>query len=399
MSDRKKMWVFSELFFPEETSTAYILTQISRTFSKKYDVEVVCTYPAYDNTSVGEKLDTKLKDIKITRIKSFKGNKNNNLVRILKFIYLSLGFAYYFAFKTKKGDNVFLVTNPAPFLIFAALLKPVKKVKLNILVHDVFPENTVPAKYMRPGSVFYQILKWLFEKAYTNYDTIVVLGRDMQTLFQKKLQKSYKKPVIAVIENWADTRNIFPKANDSFTKKKVVLQFAGNLGAIQGLDSLFAVIAEVKNDLLEFHFIGTGKLKARLQNFTNEKSLGNVIFKPPFKRGMQNETLNECSIGLVSLAEGMTGLGVPSKTYNILAAGKPILFIGDSASEISMLIKEHNVGWAFDFQERIALIDFLNSLNPEKIANDILEKGSKARSLAEGYYSEEVILEKYLDLI
>ena len=41
----------------------------------------------------------------------------------------------------------------------------------------------------------------------------------------------------------------------------------------------------------------------------------------------------------------MLGLGVPSKTYNILCAGKPILYIGDINSEIAILIKENNVGY------------------------------------------------------
>ncbi|WP_018629375.1 glycosyltransferase family 4 protein [Niabella aurantiaca] len=397
---RQKLWVFSELFFPEETSTAYILTKISEKLSQKYDVEVICTYPSYDNFN--KRLTLQNNNIKVTRIKSFKGNKNNNIHRILKFGYLSIAFAIHLATKVKKKDHVFTVTNPAPFLILAAIIKTIKKFRLTILVHDVFPENTIPASYMNPKSIVYKLLKVIFTKAYSKYDTIIVLGRDMLELFRKKLTHYKKQPHVVVIENWADTEHISPQASNSKSaaaEDKIVFQFAGNLGAIQGLDYLFSVISKITNDHLLFAFIGNGKLKEPLETMAKEQGLKNIIFKPPFKRVEQNEVLNSCDIGIVSLSKGMQGLGVPSKTYNILSAGKPILFIGDKESEISLLVKEHNIGYSFGYMEEEELIHFLNALNPEIARKHFQEKGQKARCIAKTLYSEESILTKYLELI
>lgn len=54
-------------------------------------------------------------------------------------------------------------------------------------------------------------------------------------------------------------------------------------------------------------------------------------------RSQQNDFLNACDIGIVTLNDGMYGLGVPSKSYNIWAAGKPILYIGDDNSGNSFM--------------------------------------------------------------
>ena len=44
----EKLWIVSELFYPEETSTSYLLTKIANAMSNKYDVNVICCNGKYD---------------------------------------------------------------------------------------------------------------------------------------------------------------------------------------------------------------------------------------------------------------------------------------------------------------------------------------------------------------
>ena len=95
--------------------------------------------------------------------------------------------------------------------------------------------------------------------------------------------------------------------------------------------------------------------------------------------------MGQGDFALVTLQEGMYGLGVPSKTYNILASGRPILFFGPKDSEIDLLIREKGIGYCGW---------------PEKWDKVILaEMGKKARVLAETEYSESIILDKFLKAI
>ena len=103
-------------------------------------------------------------------------------------------------------------------------------------------------------------------------------------------------------------------------------------------------------------------------------------------------------MALVTLASGMYGLGVPSKTYNILAAGKPILFIGDLKSEISLMISEEQIGYCFDSNDNQGIIRFLDNISLADLPA-FQKMGLKARKIVEEKYSEEVIINKFKALI
>lgn len=86
---------------------------------------------------------------------------------------------------------------------------------------------------------------------------------------------------------------------------------------------------------VEFGIWGTGSAELSLKEKVKQLEMSdNVMFHGPYSRADQQEVLNVCDIALVRLVEGMYGLGVPSKSYNILAAGKPILYIGVLNDEI-----------------------------------------------------------------
>lgn len=396
---KEKLWVYSELFYPEETSTSYIMTKISNKLVEKYEVGVVCGYPSYDKSTNKDDL-TLDPGVKIKRIKSYKGDKDKTSSRILKLLSLSFGFFYHLAFKVKSGDRIFTVTNPATFLVFASITKIFKKIRITILVHDVFPENTLAAGLVNNEKGFkYKLVRRVFNKAYSTFDHIIVLGRDMEKIFTEKLHSFSRKPKISIIENWADITNIYPeKKSIRSAPDKIHFQFAGNLGSIQGLDTLIEVIGKISNENVTFEFAGSGKMKPYLENYVLANQLKNVLFNPPYPRSEQNNILNSCDVAIVTLSDKMFGLGVPSKTYNILAAGKPVLYIGDKNSEVGLLIKEYNIGYQFDPGDQEGLLHFFNHLDSNEEIS-IFEKGANARNLAEEQFSEEIILNKFINAI
>ncbi|MCF3107513.1 glycosyltransferase family 4 protein [Niabella sp. CC-SYL272] len=402
----KKLWIISELFFPEETSTSFILTKIANKLAEKYSVEVICGEPVYDKKkSPSNKnfyLDNK---IQVNRLSSFKGNKDRPFFRMLRFILLSFRFFITTLIKTKKGDIVFTVTNPAPFILLVALLRKIKKFKLIILIHDVFPENTIPAGMIRsPETLYYRILKRLFDRAYAGADKLIVLGRDMLQVVQEKVSPYKHQPQLLVIENWGDAANIHPRNKeevigaDSPILRKIVFQYAGNLGRVQGLMELLEVIRKIKNDHLAFQFIGTGAMKPAMIRYVNQHQLANVQFGDAYSRDDQNTILNSSDIAIITLAKGMYGLGVPSKTYNVLMAGKPILFIGEKESEIGLLIKEAAIGYSFEHSDTPGLLDFFNKCDSGRLL-ELKKMGQNARDYALKNYSEEVILKKIMNSI
>ncbi|WP_449401107.1 glycosyltransferase family 4 protein [Chryseobacterium wanjuense] len=370
----ENLWIATELFYPEETSTSFILTKIANRLSDKYSIKVVCGEAVYDKSKNQSDYFTLNSNVFVHRIKGFTGDKNSLISRTLRFIFLSFSIFFYLLKNVKKGEKVFIVTNPAPLILLVSILKAIKKIELIILVHDVFPENTIPAGIIKSQESFiYKILKIIFDRAYSKADKLIVLGRDMQKVIENKIKKLTKNSKIFIIENWGDSIGIYPVSKakvfeeTSSLSKKIVFQYAGNIGRVQGLLELLEVIKDISNNNLAFYFVGEGAVKNAMLEYVKANDLKNVYFDGVYSRKDQLFVLNSADVAFVSLAEGMFGLGVPSKTYNILASGKPILYIGEENSEIDLLIKEKNIGYSFRHNERNKLIDFFNQFNEESV--------------------------------
>ena len=405
---KETIWIISELFPPDETSTAFILGEIANVLVTKYDVKVICGPEIYDKrrkTDPNNKFVLNPK-IEVTHVKGVDLDKNTFWGKAMRFVVISKQLFQTAKKRIKEGDKVLLVTNPAPVVAMVSNLRKKRNFELNILVHDVFPENTKPAGLKLP-SFIYNVLKKVFDNAYSEADQLIVLGRDMKTVMEEKLvlckarrqnqAQQAHQPKMTIIENWADLDIIFPQESKAYSDK-VVLGYAGNIGRVQGLQSILEFIDAANNMQLEFHLWGTGAEEINLKGLVAEKKLNNVFFRGAYLRSKQCEVINSCDLALVTLAEGMYGLGVPSKTYNIMAAGKPILYIGDVNSEIGLLVKEKKIGYVFETKDKEGIVSFLSSLSLERLS-EFKEMGQRARLIAENEYSKEIILNKFLEAI
>lgn len=391
----KRIWITTELFFPEENATAFILTRIANALSEYNVVNVICGPSDYSKECrrSNSELDSR---VNVCRVSGVKLDKNNILSRALRFLILTIKLSCALMRRVRKGDKILVVTNPAPILLTAAWIKKFRKAELYILVHDVFPENTVPAGIIKSSdSFFFRTLRAIFNRAYSAADKLIVLGRDMKEVMKVKIGPERDDDII-IIENWGETDLILPKSTEE-NHSSIRLQYAGNLGRVQGLMDLLTCFSKAENPNLSLQFWGDGAVRGEMAEYIKDNKISRVTIERAYAREEQNSILADCDMSIVTLADGMYGLGVPSKTYNILAAGKPILFIGDSRSEIALLVKENNIGFVFEKDNKEGQIAFLQNLSINSIP-DLKEKGRRARELVEKYYSEEKIMAKYIDL-
>ena len=398
-NNKRILWIVTELFPPDETSTAYILGEIANAMVKKYQVKIICGPEIYDKR---KKLDENNKFkldplIETFRAKGLNIDKNTKFGKAVGLLLITFRLIKLVKSKVKKGDKVLLVTNPLPLIVLMARLKSKICFELNILVHDIFPENAKPSNIKIPCEPF---VKKIFNQAYAKADMLIALGRDMADVLIQKNQ-GYKRPngsspKVVIIENWADIVDIYPiqRSLDS----NIVIEYAGNIGRGQGLQSFLDNFVKAGNPLLTFDLYGTGASELALQTQVSENNIKNVRFHGAYFRSQQNDVLNACNLALVTLADGMYGLGVPSKSYNIMAAGKAILFIGDLRSEIALMVRENNIGVCFGSEDIVGLISYLKSINSDTLVQ-YQEMGMRARELAKNKYSKDSILKKFQNML
>ncbi len=389
VNTKKEIWLVSELFYPETISTGYIMTEIATSLAKEYQVSVICGPEFYEEKD--EKVTIKpLPNIKIHRIQ-FKGyNKNSFISRIIGHLKVTYKMLQLMKKKIPKGAEVLMVTNPVLLLVLTSFLVKKQNWKMKVLVHDVFPENLVISGFLKSKTSFvFGIMKRIFNNAFKKMEVLIVLGRDMQQLFQ---QKKGNSEGITIIENWANIENIISRPIPKTPKKKFL--FAGNMGRLQGLEILLEALKKTKSHPYIFTFIGSGALENHIETFIATEKTTHIEKYGWIPREEQDKFMADATIGVVTLKKDMYGLGVPSKFYNLLAAGKPIFYIGDVNSEVHLVLQTHEIGW---FAEAGNLEEITATLI--KIANadisEIKKRSENGRALAESKYSKEIILNKF----
>ena len=133
MENKKKLWIVTELFPPDETSTSYILGQIANAMTNKYQVKIICGPEIYDKR---KKLDENNhfsldKSIEVFRANGADLDKNTTKGKALSFLLMSKRMISLVKKHVHKDDKVLMVTNPAPLVVLMGRLKKKVGFELN----------------------------------------------------------------------------------------------------------------------------------------------------------------------------------------------------------------------------------------------------------------------------
>jgi len=395
----KTLHFFTEYYYPADNSTSFYLTRIIHACAKAWtgSLRVFC---AIDNPGPEQLTGDR---IRITRFKGGKLNKNSLAARLVKFLLITAKFFCAALFRVRRGDTVFAVTNPAFLLVCLAFLRKIRKFRFVLLVYDIFPEVLIAGGLASERSLKYRLSLRIFNWAYDAADTLIVIGRDMRDVVAKKIHDPSK---IEFIPNWSDTENIVsvPKEKNPILKRygvenTFVFSVAGNMGRTQGLDNIVEALSRGALDGgSSFLFMGGGAKLGEIRSAIESRKLDRVTATGWIPAEEQNAMLSACDVAVISLAKGMYGLSVPSKSYFNMAAGKPLLLIADPGSEIERVIEEHDIGWHVPPEDPDALADVMRKIRALP-REEIVSRAERARRTALENFSEEIILKRYRQTI
>lgn len=396
---KKRLWIVSELYYPEMTSTGYYMTMIGEGLAGDFEVNVIAGQPNYSAKGTAAPKVESRNNVTIHRAFGTRLNKNIILFKLMNMLTLGLGVFGSTLSRFREGDRVLVVTTPPNLPFVAAVAALLCGASYTLLIHDNYPEILVAAGKTRAGSFLARTIgvanRWL----YKNAARIIVVGRDMEKLIRQKTEGL--DSAIAVIPNWAEletvspaTRNENPLVKELGLENSLIFLYAGNMGHPNDVESILGAASVLDGTLpVSFVFLGDGIKKNWIKKRIIDLSISNVVVLPPMPRPEQCVFLNACDVGIVSLVSGMWGVSMPSRTYNLLAAGKPILAIADADSEIDLLIEEHSVGWRVPPGSPQALSEKISEIYRERAELD--EIGRRSRSVAVTEFNLETAMERY----
>lgn len=330
-------------------STGLVITQLAAGLAKRgWSIRVYCGQPVYqDNQQTGERSPQYeiYEGVEIVRVGALGSGRTSILARVLNWVSFLCGIAWLLWRDRHELAGVINTTNPSIIGIIALFAKWIFGLPFVTIVHDVYPDVAVRLGVLRPHSFITRLWHRLTNAILKQSQGIVVLGRDMLALIEDKVGTT---PVpIEMIPNWADptVMRFVPFEHNAFAQQHnpdrcFVVQYAGRMGRTHNLDVLLDSAELLRDQPIRFQLIGDGAKRQQLQAQVKQRQLHNVQFLPyqPFQ--CLPEMLSTADLAVVCLDDAYTGVSVPSKTYNLMACGRPILGLLSPESEIGRTIQE-----------------------------------------------------------
>ncbi len=401
---RPRVWVVSELYYPEETSTGYFLSRIAEGLTDDYDVRAVCAQPTYSRRGTRAPWRERHAGVDIRRCRATTLDKDVLPFRLANLVTISVSIAWHLARHVRRGDVVLVTTNPPALSMLTAFVCRLRRAACVLLIHDVYPDSLIAAGMLSSRSVAARLMARLTRTLYRRVSRVSVIGRDMESLVRRKTGEPASGRIV-VIPNWPEPE-LMETAREGNAllgalglESKFVLQYAGNMGRVHGLDTLVEAARRLHTPAPDVHFlfIGSGARKRWLEEAIAREGLTNVTLLPSRPRSDQHVFLPACDVAVTAFVPGMAGVGVPSRLYNILAVGRPIIGAVDETSELARVVREEQIGWTVPPGDVDRLVAAILEARADPVRLRMM--GRRARAAAETKYSMDRAMAAYHALI
>ena len=360
-------------------------------------VEVVISRAEYRGGRRLEDLTGQGNHIRVYRTVNFGQQPTNTMKSALVMAFYLVHMALYTLFGARAGRNVFLTTPPL-LPLWGYVLSRLRGQPYTCVVMDVYPELFVAYGRLRGDTLLTRFFALLSSFALRHADSVIVIGRCMAERLQAKGVAAER---LHIIPNWMNEQLVapVPHGENPFRREydlnnKFVVLYSGNMGQYHNFDDILTAAQMLRDHAnIAFVFIGDGSRRAAVERWVREHDLPNILLLPYQDVKRLSYSLSAGDLHLVTLMASCTGFAVPSKSYGILAAGRPILYQGQPDGEIARLIGEEGIGSVIAIGDAEGVRQCI--LRYAGMPSLVREQGQKARRLVEGPYSRAAALARY----
>ncbi len=406
-----KILGLSAYFYPEQFASSYLWENLTEAYAKEgFFRVVICPIPSRGVSDIIRKTYKEKKNeclydghLYIVRFPLFKEGKNT-IIRCVRYLIMVIFMFFWALFSKKtKGCDVILAGSTPPILgALAAFVKKFKRIPFIYILQDIFPDSLVGSGLAKKGGVLWKIGRLIENFTYKNADKIIVISEDFK---RNIMSKGVPENKIAVINNWVDEQTVFDICREKnvlfdryqLKRSKFYVTYNGNIGLSQNMGMLLEVAKELENyEDIQFVLVGNGAYKKQLEKQIAEQNIVNVTLLPfqPYE-----EISHVFSLGDVSLVISKPGVGansVPSKTWSIMSASRPVLANFDE-NELKTIIEDNKCGIFTKAGDKESFKDAILKLYNNR--NLCKEYGRNGREFVMRNLTKEVGTQKYVDVI
>jgi colanic acid biosynthesis glycosyl transferase WcaI len=336
-----KVVVVSQHYPPDPSTTAAIVAAISERVAEQSEVLVLSGTAGSAAAASGK--------VPIVEIRNRMPGKAALLKRALAELLFTARTFFAMLARLQRGDIA--LTVPAPFMLpyaFAAAAK-LRGARSVLIMHDLYPDVLIMAGLLKPQSLLAKAMHALNAPMFRALDAVVIIGRDTEKLLLRYAGMSRDK--IRFIPNWATlspgVRAIAP--DNPFRRAisaRYVVGLSGNLGFTHDPVIVFEA-ARLLRDSGDIHFLlsGWGIGFDQLKAMQAEARLPNVTLVDRVEDSQLETFLSAADAWIIPYRKNVAGVSVPSRFYNLLAIGRPVILVSEADAEAALTVTEHDVGW------------------------------------------------------
>ena len=310
----------------------------------------------------------------------------------------------YLRARKEKNVDVLAVGSTPPIngLMFPSLRKKLGcKIVYNL--QDIFPDSLVTSKMAKKDGLLWKIGRKIEDLTYRNSDVIVVISED----FKKNiLAKGVPEEKIVMIRNWVDENAVVdvPRSENplfdtyGLDREKFYVCYSGNIGTSQNMDMLLDVAKSLQdNEKIGFILVGEGVYKSKVEEKIAADGITNVTMMPfqPYEQISQVFSLGDC--GLIISKKGIGSSSVPSKTWSVMSASRPVLASFDKGSELDDIVTGSNCGICVEANDPDTFREAILKLAADKAA--CTEMGKNGRRYIEENLTRAIGTAKWVDVM
>ena len=332
---------------------------------------------------------------------SMYAERKNPILRAFRYVFCWCA-QFWKGLHAKDINLIYLASTPPIQGVLGGLLKKIKKVPFVYNLQDIFPDSLVGTGLAKKDGILWKIGRVIENFTYRNADKIIVISEDFK---RNIMAKGVPEEKIVVVYNWVDeeaVKHVPREDNKLFDKygldrNKFYITYSGNIGLTQNMDMLLEVAKELEKEPdIQFVLIGEGAYKEKVKEIIAEKQITNVTMLPfqPYEDISHVFSLGDA--GLVISKPGVGENSVPSKTWSILSASRPVLANFDE-NELKEIVDKHRCGIFTKAGDKEAFKEAILKLyHDRKLCTELGENG---RQFILNNLTKAVGTQKYVDVI
>lgn len=392
---KKDVLFLCQFFYPEYISSAQLPYEtVLDLRDAGFSVGVLCGYPKeyYRGRDVALRDDSQ--GFSIRRLKYIQMGRKGFLGRLINYFSFTLAVLLHLGILCGYR-SVVVYSNPPILPWIAAFANRLFGTKLIFVCYDAYPEVATQMGSLRPGSVICRLMAHINRAVYSRADAVVALGSEMKAFLASSRPISPDK--ITVIPNWAQENTEIPcSVNPYEMPDKFVVSYLGNMGIAQDMQTIYDA-AKLLNQRQDIHFLlaGHGSKKQDLTEAIRRDGLKNITMLDFLQGQDYQNALAASNAALISLEKGLCGICVPSKTYNYMMQGLPLLAVmegGDIVADI-----HSGAGICVKNGQAQALADAIVRMAADPENTQAM--GRKSREIYFEKYTRAIAASRYVDLL